>query len=67
MGRLALISDFKLDIDWPVDISKAKVIGEKPQPLKYETGTIPVRHYGKLVFELFNKLKAMEPARSATS
>lgn len=58
--QLALISDFKLDIDWPVDISKAKVIGEKPQPLKYETGTIPVRHYGKLVFELFNKLKAME-------
>lgn len=59
--QLALISDFKLDIDWPVDISKAKVIGEKPQPLKYETGTIPVRHYGKLVFELFNKLKTMEP------
>lgn len=59
--QLALISDFKLDIDWPVDISKAKVIGEKPQPLKYETGTIPVRHYGKLVFELFNKLQNMEP------
>lgn len=59
--QLALISDFKLDIDWPVDISKAKVISEKPQPLKYETGTIPVRHYGKLVFELFNKLKTMEP------
>ncbi len=59
--QLALISDFKLDIDWPVDISKAKVISEKPQPLKYETGTIPVRHYGKLVFELFSKLKTMEP------
>ena len=59
--QLALISDFKLDIDWPVDISKAKVISEKPQPLKYETGRIPVRHYGKLVFELFSKLKDMEP------
>ncbi len=59
--QLALISDFKLDIDWPVDISKAKVINEKPQPLKYETSKIPVRHYGKLVFELFNKLKTMEP------
>lgn len=60
-NQLALISDFKLDIDWPVDISKAKVISEKPQPLKYETGTIPVRHYGKLVFELLGKLKTMEP------
>lgn len=60
-NQLALISDFKLDIDWPVDISKAKVISEKPQPLKHETGTIPVRHYGKLVFELLGKLKTMEP------
>lgn len=59
--QLALISDFKLDIDWPVDISKAKVISEKPQPLKHKTGTIPVRHYGKLVFELLGKLKTMEP------
>ena len=42
-NQLALISDFKLDIDWPVDISKAKVISEKPQPLKHETGTIPVQ------------------------
>ena len=60
-NQLALISDFKLDIDWPVDISKAKVISEKPQPLKHETGTISVRHYGKLVFELLGKLKTMEP------
>lgn len=60
-NQLALISDFKLDIDWPVDISKAKVISEKPQPLKHEMGTIPVRHYGKLVFELLGKLKTMEP------
>ena len=60
-NQLALISDFKLDIDWPVDISKAKVISEKPQPLKHETGTIPVRHYGQLVFELLGKLKTMEP------
>lgn len=59
--QLALISDFKLDIDWPVDISQAKVIGEKPRPLHYEAGTIPARHYGKLVFELFSKLKNMEP------
>ena len=60
-NQLALISDFKLDIDWPVDISQAKVISEKPQPLKHETGPIPVRHYGKLVFELLGKLKTMEP------
>jgi hypothetical protein len=59
--QLAVISDFKLDIDWPVDVSKAKVINEKPQPVKHETGRIPVRHYGRMVFELFDKLKTMEP------
>ena len=29
--QLALISDFKLDIDWPVDISQARTIQQKPQ------------------------------------
>lgn len=59
--QLAIMSDFKLDIDWPVDISGAHVIQEKPQPMKYPMTNIPVRHYGKLVFELFEKLKTMEP------
>ena len=44
--QLALMSDFKLDIDWPVDISQARTIQEKPQPM---------------VFELFEQLKTMEP------
>ena len=61
--QLALMSNFKLDIDWPVDISEAHVIHEKPQPMKYPMNKIPVRHYGKLVFELFDKLKTMEPGQ----
>lgn len=61
--QLALISDFKLDIDWPVDVSKVKVMSEKPQPIHYEMSDIPARHYGKLVFELFAKLKTMEPCK----
>lgn len=59
--QLALMSDFKLDIDWPVDISQAHVIMEKPKPMKYPTGKNRVRHYGRLVFELFDRLKTMEP------
>lgn len=59
--QLALISDFKLDIDWPVDVSQAHVIHEKPQPMKYPMSKIPVRHYGKMVFELLDKLKNMQP------
>src|SRR3712207_22812 len=33
--HLAIMSDFKLDIDYPVDISKAQNIHVKPQPLPY--------------------------------
>ena len=59
--QLALMSDFKLDIDWPVDISQARTIQQKPQPMPYPMSNIPVRHYGKIVFELFEQLKSMEP------
>lgn len=59
--QLAQISNFKLDIDWPVDISSASAIQEKPQPLQYPQGHIRVMHYGKLVGELLERLKTMEP------
>ena len=59
--QLALISNFKLDIDWPVDISQAHTIHQKPQPMPYPMSNIPVRHYGKIIFELFEQLKTMKP------
>lgn len=59
--HLALMSDFKLDIDWPYDISGAKTIHSKPEPMDYPMADIPVRHYGKMLFEIFDKLKTMEP------
>ena len=41
--HLAIISDFKLDIDYPYDVSKAKEISEKPKPLAYPMTKIKVR------------------------
>ncbi len=61
--HLAIMSGFKLDINYPVDIEQAKQISEKPQPLSYSQQRIPVRHYGALIFELMDKLKTM-PAGS---
>lgn len=61
--HLAIISGFKLDIDYPVDISEAKNIATKPQPMDYPQQTPPVKHYGSMVFELFEKLKDMKPGR----
>lgn len=59
--HLALMSDYKLDIDYPVEITPAEQIMSKPEPLAYPNNYIPVRHYGKEMFLLFDKLKEMEP------
>lgn len=59
--HLALMSTFKLDIDYPVDISQAGKISAKPEPMAYPMSRIPVRHYGNMMFEIFERLKTMEP------
>ena len=55
------MSDFKLDIDWPYNVEQAKRMATKPQPMDYPMTRIPVRHYGKMLFEIFEQLKQMEP------
>lgn len=59
--HLALMSRFQLDIDWPCDVQQAAQIANKPEPMSYPMTPIPVRHYGNLIFEMFEKLKTMEP------
>lgn len=61
--HLAIMSEFKLDIDYPVDITEAKSIAKRPEPMAYPKQKNPVKHYGSMVFELFDKLKTMEPGR----
>lgn len=57
--HLAIMSNFQLDIDWPYDISGAAQIATKPEPLEYPMTQIPVRHYGKMLFDVFEHLKTM--------
>lgn len=57
--HLAMMSNFKLDIDYPFDVTEAQTILSKPEPMTYPMNNIPVRHYGKMMFELFDKLKNM--------
>ena len=57
--HLAVMSNFKLDIDYPFDVTEAQTILSKPEPMTYPMNNIPVRHYGKMMFELFDKLKTM--------
>lgn len=57
--HLYLMSNKQLDIDWPYDVSDAERIHVKPQPMPRPTTSISLRHYGRLVEELFEKLKTM--------
>ncbi len=61
--QLAIMSGFQLDIDYPFDVAQAASIAKKPAPMDYPMKKIPVRHYGMMVFDLFAKLKTMEPGR----
>lgn len=65
--QLAIMSDFKLDIDYPYDVSEARKIATKPDPLPYPMTQIPVRHYGKMVFDMLEKLKTMPAGRERDS
>ncbi|MCR5711032.1 MAG: DUF4290 domain-containing protein [Prevotella sp.] len=57
--HLYLMSRKQLDIDWPFDVSEAEKILLKPTPLTHPTGGARMRHYGRLIEELFEKLKSM--------
>ena len=57
--HLYLMSHRELDIDWPFDVSEADKILAKPQPMGLPNSHIHLRHYGRLVEELFEQLKTM--------
>ncbi len=57
--HLYLMSHKQLDIDWPYDISSAEKFHDKPAPMSLPKGGIRLRHYGRLVDELLEKIKTM--------
>ena len=61
--HLYLMSHKQLDIDWPYDVSGAEKIHSKPQSVPLPQSQIRLRHYGRLIEELAEKLKTM-PAGS---
>lgn len=59
--HLYLISGKQLDIDWPFDVTNAEKLLNKPEamPLPNRGSLLQLRHYGRLVESLLNKLKEM--------
>ena len=50
--HLAIMADFKLDIDYPVEIVKKESLEVKPDRIPYSQNHIRYRHYGRFVQDM---------------
>ena len=58
--HLAIMSDFKLDIDYPFEIVKREDLEMKPGKIAYPDKAIRYRHYGRFLECMIKKLPEME-------
>ncbi|HAN18404.1 MAG: hypothetical protein A2X13_06695 [Bacteroidetes bacterium GWC2_33_15] len=58
--HLAIISDFKLDIDSPYENPSIEKLKEKPEIVPYNTQKIKFKHYGKTIEKLIDEAVKME-------
>ena len=58
--HLAIMSDFKLDIDYPFEIVKREELEMKPGKIAYPDKAIRYRHYGRFLESMIKKLSEME-------
>lgn len=53
--HLAIMSDFKLDIDYPYEVVKPETLLTSPERIPYSLGRIRYRHYGYVLEQLIKK------------
>ena len=53
--HLAIMSDFKLDIDYPYEIVKKEELFTRPERIPYNNSRIRYRHYGKTLELMIRK------------
>ncbi len=58
--HLAIMSDFKLDIDYPCEVIKPEEFHVAPEHLSYRNSEIRNRHYGRIVEEMIAHALTLE-------
>lgn len=58
--HLAIMSDFKLDIDYPYELPSPDILTEKPNRVPYPQHDIRYRHYGLVIEKMINKAAEMD-------
>jgi hypothetical protein len=58
--HLAIMSDFKLDVDYPYEVIKKEDLYKSPPCLAYSNSRITYRHYGKTLEQMIMKANELE-------
>jgi hypothetical protein len=62
--HLAIMADFKLDIDSPYELPKAEELMQKPSKVPYNKNNIRFRHYGYIIEQMIESATGIEdPAK----
>lgn len=58
--HLAIMADFKLDIDFPYELPTEELLNGKPNKIPYNQGGSTYRHYGKVVEKMIKRTAEYE-------
>ena len=58
--HLAMISGYKLDIDYPYELPEPEKFRQRPDPVPYTNNSIKYKHYGHIIEKLIKKAGDME-------
>ena len=66
-NHLAVMSNFQLDIDYPVAIIDKEGLHAPPSSVPYPQQQVDARHYGTLIMQALEELKAMPEGECRTA
>lgn len=58
--HLAIMADFKLDIDYPYELLSPNILNEKPNTIPYAQSPIKYKHYGLMMENMISKISEYE-------
>ena len=57
--HLAIMADFKLDIDYPFEVIRPENFRSRPDMVPYGTGSIAQRHYGHYIMAMIDEARQL--------
>lgn len=64
--HIAIMSDFKLDIDYPYEIVKPENLNSKPEKVPYQSSKVRYQHYGITLEKMIERVADYEDGEEKT-